>query len=333
MNSLYLDNPALRFAGRPVGCWWVRQVHGGTNIKLPISVLFEYPTIRGLAKYIKEKGGKNPWNSLVSIKPSGSKIPLYIVHGGGMNVMPFYAIAKHLDREQPLYGLQAYGLNGKDEPLTTIEAIAAQYLSEILRQNPDGPYALAGYSLGGLVAFEMAQQLKLQGKEITALVMFDTYAIRSDHSNSLTMKAANLIRREVGKRLFDLELLISNPRLLKRLKKDSLRSKTDRIKNKLHLKENETEIIQIIDKLKKIHINAGNEYKFLNYDGEIHLFRAKIRTSYERDHKYFGWKPYVNKVNVIEMEGEHTTMFEPPNEVNFVKILQKILNGSDIKKA
>jgi amino acid adenylation domain-containing protein len=309
------------------------QLEKRTNIKLPISVLFEYPTIRGLAKYIKEKGGKNPWNSLVSIKSSGSKIPLYIVHGGGMNVMPFYAIAKYLDREQPLYGLQAYGLNGKDEPLTTIEAIAAQYLSEILRQNPDGPYALAGYSLGGLVAFEMAQQLKLQGKEITALVMFDTYAIRSDHSNSLTMKAANLIRREVGKRLFDLELLISNPRLLKRLKKDSLRSKTDRIKNKLHLKENETEIIQIIDKLKKIHINAGNEYKFLNYDGEIHLFRAKIRTSYERDHKYFGWKPYVNKVNVIEMEGEHTTMFEPPNEVNFVKILQRILDGSDIKKA
>src|SRR5690606_26116239 len=145
------------------------QLEKRTNIKLPISVLFEYPTIQGLAKYIRDKGGKNPWNSLVPIKPSGNKTPLYIVHGGGMNVMPFYAIAKHLDAEQPLYGLQAYGLNGKDEPLTSIEAIAAQYLSEILHQNPDGPFALAGYSLGGLIAFEMAQQLKRQGKEIKTL--------------------------------------------------------------------------------------------------------------------------------------------------------------------
>lgn len=309
------------------------QLEKRTNIKLPISVLFEYPTIQGLAKYIRDKGGKNPWNSLVPIKPSGNKTPLYIVHGGGMNVMPFYAIAKHLDAEQPLYGLQAYGLNGKDEPLTSIEAIAAQYLSEILNQNPNGPFALAGYSLGGLIAFEMAQQLKRQGKEIKALVMFDTYAIRSDHGTSLPTKAVNFVRREVGKRLFDLELLISNPQLLKRLKKDSLLGKTERIKNKLHRKENETEIMQIINKLKKIHIDAGNDYKILHYDGEIYLFRAKVRTSYERDQKYFGWKPYVNKVNVIEMEGEHTTMFEPPNEVNFVKILQQILDEADIHKA
>lgn len=304
------------------------QLEKRTNIKLPISVLFEYPTIQGLANYVKEKGGKNPWNSLVSIKPSGSKTPLYIVHGGGMNVTPFYAIAKHLDPEQPLYGLQAYGLNGKDEPLTTIEAIAAQYVSEVLRQNPDGPYALAGYSLGGLIAFEMAHQLKRQGKQIKALVMFDTYAIRSDHNNSAALRAINLVRREVGKRIFDLEMLFFNPRLLKRVKKESFRTKANKIRNKLHKRENESEIMRIINKLKKIHIEAGNNYDISKYDGEIYLFRAKIRTSYERDHKYFGWKPFVKKVNVIEMEGEHTTMFDPPNEKNFVKILQKILDDS-----
>src|SRR5690606_21631431 len=170
------------------------QLEKRTNMKLPISVLFEHPTVKGLAKYMKEKGSKNPWNSLVAIKPSGKNTPLYIVHGGGMNVTPFYAIAKHLDPEQPLYALQAYGLNGKDQPLTTIEAIAAQYVSEILHQNPAGPYALAGDSLGGLIAFEMAQQLKKQGKHITALVMFDTYAIRSDHRSPATVRALNLLR-------------------------------------------------------------------------------------------------------------------------------------------
>jgi amino acid adenylation domain-containing protein len=308
------------------------QLEKRTNMKLPISVLFEHPTVKGLAKYMKEKGSKNPWNSLVAIKPSGKNTPLYIVHGGGMNVTPFYAIAKHLDPEQPLYALQAYGLNGKDQPLTTIEAIAAQYVSEILHQNPAGPYALAGYSLGGLIAFEMAQQLKKQGKHITALVMFDTYAIRSDHRSPATVRALNLLRREFGKRLFDLKLLFSNPKLLKRLKKDSFKSKANNIRKKLYNQEEETESMQIINKLKAIHIEAGMNYEILHYDGEIYLFRAKTRTNYERDHKYFGWKPYVKKVNVIEMEGEHTTMFDPPNEVNFVKILQAILDESDIKK-
>ena len=160
--------------------------------------------------------------------------------------------------------------------------------------------------------------------------MFDTYAVRSDHSSSIPSKALNGIRREIGKRLFDLELLVSNPRLLKRLKKESLKSKSQQITHRLGNKETESEFMKVINKLKKIHINAGDEYEILPYDGEIFLFRAKIRTSYERDHKYFGWKPYVKKINVVEMEGEHTTMFDPPNEKNFVSILQKILDDADL---
>src|SRR5690606_33473964 len=148
-----------------------------SGIKLPISVLFKYPTVQQLALFLSSEEKKQSWNSLVPIKPHGSKTPLYIVHGGGLNVMPFYSIAKHLDPDQPLYGIQAYGLNGVDKPFTTVEGIAGQYVEEILAQNPDGPFALAGYSFGGLIAFEMAKQLKKMGKEIKALVMFDTYAI------------------------------------------------------------------------------------------------------------------------------------------------------------
>lgn len=301
------------------------------NIKLPISVLFESPTIQSLARLIQSKDGKNPWKSLVAIKPTGSKIPLYIVHGGGMNVMPFYSIAKHLDADQPLYGLQAYGLNGKDEPHTTIESIASHYVKELTQQNPQGPYALAGYSLGGIVAFEMARQLKLQGKEIRSLLMFDTYAIKSDHRSNSVVRTYNFLRNEWGKRLFDLDMLISNPQLLKRLKKTSFRHKMRKVKRTLNIqeKEKEAEIIQIINKIKKIHVQAGDNYIIPPYDGEIYLFRAKIRTNYERDFKFFGWKPYVKKVNVIEMEGEHTTMFEPPHEKDFVRILQKILNEAN----
>lgn len=300
------------------------------KIKLPISILFEHPTIKRLARLIESKEDKASWKSLVPIKPAGSKTPLYIVHGGGLNVMPFYAIAKHLDAEQPLYGLQAIGLNGEDKPPHTIEGIASEYIKEITSQNPTGPYALAGYSLGGIIAFEMAKQLKSQGKEIKALVMFDTYAIRNYNKGSRSDRWINIIRTEWGKRLFDLKLLVSNPRLLKRIKKVSLQNKAGKIKRRLIAKDDDRpEILKVISKIKKIHIQAGNEYTVSHYDGDMYLFRAKIRTHYERDFKFFGWKPYVNKVHVIEMEGEHTTMFAPPNEKNFVRILQNILNDVD----
>ena len=85
-------------------------------------------------------------------------MPLYIVHGAGLNVLLFNALAMNMDDEQPVYGLQARGLNGIDEPLDVMEDIAANYISEIIAQNPTGPYALAGYSLGGTIAYEMARQ-------------------------------------------------------------------------------------------------------------------------------------------------------------------------------
>lgn len=301
-----------------------------SNIMLPISVLFEYPTVQKLAQLLKSKENTQSWKSLVPIKPTGNKTPLYIVHGGGLNVMPFYSIAKHLDPLQPLYGIQAFGLNGIDKPHSTVEAIAAQYVEEILTQNPNGPYALAGYSFGGIIAFEMAKQLKAQGKKIKALIMFDTYAFKSDHKDPALKKTLNWITNEIGKRIFDLEMVLNNPRLFKRIKKSSWKKKLRKVRKSLPFsqQDSETEIIKIIKSIKEVHKEAGKNYVFSPYDGDIYLFRAKIRTSYLRDFEYFGWKPYVNKVNVIKMEGEHTTMFEPPHERNFVKVLQDILNNS-----
>lgn len=82
----------------------------------------------------------------------------------------------NMDEEQPVYGLQARGLNGIDEPLDVMEGIVANYIAEIVAQNPAGPYALAGYSLARTIAYEMAHQLMAMGKEEKMLAVFDTYA-------------------------------------------------------------------------------------------------------------------------------------------------------------
>jgi acyl carrier protein len=125
------------------------RIEKETGKRLPLAILFENSTVEKLSLMLEMDGKSITWDSLVPIKPNGTKVPIYIVHGAGLNVLLFNTLAKHMDEDQPVYGMQAKGLNGVDEPLSRIEDIAAHYISAIRVQNPDGPYALAGFSFGG----------------------------------------------------------------------------------------------------------------------------------------------------------------------------------------
>ncbi len=142
--------------------------------KLPLSVLFEAQTIAQLAKVLQDDGVSSDWSPLVAIQPLGSRPLFFCIHGGGGNVLIYRDLARHLGSDQPFYGLQAQGLDGERPCLTTIEAMATLYVSEIRRLQPQGPYYLGGYCLGGTVAYEMAQQLQAQGEEVALLALFDT---------------------------------------------------------------------------------------------------------------------------------------------------------------
>src|SRR6202046_1048263 len=96
------------------------------------------------------------------------------MHGAGGNVLIYRELSKLLGDDQPFYGLQAQGLDGSAPPLTKIEDMAALYVKEIRRERPAGPYLLGGYCLGGTIAYEVAQQLRAQGQEVTLLALFDT---------------------------------------------------------------------------------------------------------------------------------------------------------------
>jgi thioesterase domain-containing protein len=110
----------------------------------------------------------------VPIQPTGKRRPFFCVHAVGGNVLNYRLLSRHLD-EVPFYGLQARGLGGGEAPHTTIEQMAAAYLEEVRRQQPSGPYQLGGASSGGVVAFEMAQQLHAAGEVVAPLVMIDTF--------------------------------------------------------------------------------------------------------------------------------------------------------------
>ena len=112
-----------------------------------------------MADILRKSGWAPAWSSLVPIQPGGSKPPFFCVHGGGGNVLIFRELARLAwPRTIPFYGLQARGLDGSDDYLTTVEAMAAALPGRDSRElQPEGPYYLGGFCMGGQVAYEMAQ--------------------------------------------------------------------------------------------------------------------------------------------------------------------------------
>jgi thioesterase domain-containing protein/acyl carrier protein len=143
--------------------------------KLPLATLYEAPTLEELAGVLSEEEWEAPWASLVEIERQGSKPPLFLMHGAGGNVLLYRDLARHLGPDQPVYGLQAQGLDGRKPFHTRVEDMAEQYIGDIQTIWPDGPYLLGGYCMGGTVALEMAQQLQARGKKVALLALFESY--------------------------------------------------------------------------------------------------------------------------------------------------------------
>ena len=154
------------------------RIEKDMGVNIPLATLFHAPTVEQLAELLRSDNWKPSWASLVPIQPEGSRPPLFCVHGAEGNVLLYRDLARHLGRNQPLYGLQAKGLDGTEPYFTRFEDMAAHYVQEIKTIQPKGPYYLGGYCLGGSLALEMAQQLHAQGDEVAFLAFLETYNIR-----------------------------------------------------------------------------------------------------------------------------------------------------------
>jgi len=162
----------------------ISRVRDIFQVELPIRYLFEYPTIAELAKSIETEPHQSEpkrWSYLVPIRASGTKKPFFIVPGGGGGEVELIHLTKLvylLGQEQPVYGLQARGWDGKQNPHPDVESMATDYLKEIRTVQHEGPYLLGGECIGGMIAFEMAQQLHTQGQKVAVLVLIDTVLLK-----------------------------------------------------------------------------------------------------------------------------------------------------------
>lgn len=141
--------------------------------RLPRSVLLEAGTIAEMAARIDSLA---PTPCIVPLQPDGNRPILFCVHDVNGEVLNYRALAQCLGSDQPFFGIQSVGLAGDAMPLLTVEDMAKRYIAEMRAEQPDGPYHLVGYSMGGWIALEMAQQLRGAGEGVALLGLIDTYA-------------------------------------------------------------------------------------------------------------------------------------------------------------
>lgn len=299
------------------------------GMRLPIAALFEAPTVRKLSRFLHSGNIPSLWEALVPVKASGSKPPLYIVHGDGLNVMVFNSIPKYMDAEQPVFGLQPKGLNGIDEPDESMEQIASYYIEGILKHNPNGPYFLAGYSFGGIVAFEMARQLQQSGREVKMIAMFDTNVGNINYTGPLLQRILKKISIQFPKMLFIANSFLKYPRNIIEYQWFVVKRKWRTLLSSLGLSSNDgndpvpPHEKRIIEK----HLSAYKNYEMKPFDGRIDLFRVQQRVYFLDDPVYLGWKSLARDgVAIHQVPGDHRTFLLPPNDRIFAEKLQATID-------
>lgn len=255
------------------------QIEKEWGYALPLPTLLEAPTITQLAGEVGKREKISSMNSLVAIQTKGVVPPLFLVHLVGGNVLTFGNLVSELGQTQPLYGLQSLGLNGTDLPYERIEDMAAHYIQEIQTLQPAGPYFLAGGCMGGLVAYEMAQQFRAKGENVAFLGIIETWL--SDSVDHPAYAYPNLYRwsRNITHQL---EII----------KESGWKSWMDYVVNKIHKfkeKNDDTDLFgrdeaaRKRDLVTRLNYQALQEYELEPYDGPVTYFLAAGRESVEED--------------------------------------------------
>jgi thioesterase domain-containing protein/acyl carrier protein len=268
---------AVRLAGR------IRETFGVT---LPVASLFAAPTVEALARLLRE-GGEIAASPLVPLRAVGDREPLFLVHPAGGSVFGYLDLVRRLEPGRPVFGLQALEMGPAE-----VGEMAARYLAEIRRMQPRGPWHLAGWSFGGLVAFEMARQLRAAGEEIGGLALIDPPepldptdpTDRTDPSDPSDLSEAAL-----------LDAFAREPGIPQDLDPAELRRRFE---------------------LFRAHAEAARAFRPGPYDGPLDLFEAA-----ERPAPAATWRGMARSVAVLP--GDHYSLLAPPQ----VEALAGVLSG------
>ncbi|MBI3416018.1 MAG: amino acid adenylation domain-containing protein [Verrucomicrobia bacterium] len=281
------------------------------------TALLGAPTIGQLAGLITGAAAASKWTSLIPIQPNGTRPPLFCMHAGAGTILFYYDLANRLGDDQPVYGLQAQGLYGGAVPHEHVEEMAAHYIQEMRSVQPHGPYQLAGFCFGAIVAFEVAQQLRRAGEQICFLASFDGGVPRYDYREGRAPKGATALEDAALNRPAQPWLIRHLRNLAKRSPRKAWRYVQRKVMMRLHYKRLKYYYVlgryysrkgkPLPDNLRRLfflqnHFRAEKNYQLQTFPGKMTIY-VSAGLFAEPD---LGWTKWaLGGVEVVEIPGEH----------------------------
>lgn len=238
------------------------------------------------------QGAKSRVSPLVPLKAEGTGAPIFLAHGLGDTVRSLVQLANCLQVTHPIYGMQAKGLDGIEEPLERIEEMAEFHLEAVRRVQPQGPYTLIGYSLGGLVTLEIARRLNGDGEQIALLVMLDSYPDRR--------------RLTLGQRL-RVDWRIGRLRVASLMRGSERPASHGNLRNATGQNEADESKAGAWQRVKDAQYRALRKYQPEPYTGKVKFVRATIPTYFPADPLPF-WSRTLSELEVETVPGSHLEM-------------------------
>jgi acyl transferase domain-containing protein/thioesterase domain-containing protein len=301
------------------------------GIDLKLATLFSAPTIEKLCALVRKQTAPPSFHSLIEIQPNGARPPLFLIHEIEGSVLVFRDLVRHLDPDQPIWGVE-YSAFESSSPFLSMEDLASHYLAEIRMLQPSGPYYLLGYSFGGLLAFEIAQQLHAAGERVELLGMLDTFLMNGVRASAQKRTLLELVKRKAASFGRHAGRVLFGPQRRAYLRED-LAERLETIIGQGRqfmygvLRARGLSIPKFLHRAKDVNWFAALRYEAQPYSGRVTLFRASTPLSFidmPRDRE-LGWGPLAQRgVEVHEIPGAHREIMREPN----VAIVAREVSGA-----
>ncbi len=294
--------------------------------KLSLSGFFRAPTIESIADALVRDAGPGRFSSLVEIRGTGTRAPIYVFHDLGGEAMLARKLADYLGEDQPIYGFYHGSAISMGQRESQLEDLAARYVRDLIAFQPEGPYCLAGYSFGGHLAYEAARQLSCRGHRIGHLAIIDTNptlkknaSLKSDTSAALRFMQniplwlweilAETRPAEVGRRVQRKARQVRKW-LQKAVRSRALHAMSASIEDIFDVETFPRDYVQVME----YHLDLLHRYQPTAYNGPITVYRARTRPLFHAQEQDLGWGALVHgPIGVIPIPGNHDTLVREPH--------------------
>jgi amino acid adenylation domain-containing protein len=329
------------------------QIEHQLGRRLAITSALDAPTIESLAEVLRRPAADGPESDIVPLKVGGRKPPLFCLYG----VLLYRELAQHLDADQPVYGvylqeevelLRTGNLDQFNELFSSVPAAAARYLASIRTIQPCGPYYLAGESFGGVIAYEIAQQLRAAGETVALVALLDTRApnlhAQLSRVQKLKIHAEALLEKGPNYLLFRFQRSMAESRKQWVARTYKIREQVEALlkpgssllipvltEPAVKVTEPKVASITVVEDLREAaRDKASAAYMPQTYDGPILLFRAMEQDRFEAGDRTLGWGSRTPQLQVLDIPGNHLSILKDPNVQGLAAQLQSYLGESSV---